>query len=254
MSRKTKGFGSFTMVNGDQEPIMPSTSNYSFVINCGHQDPWEEFKRLFERIDFFYRTLRSGINLVRGPQKMLYFKSLLYHYAKEQGDEWDKKKMKLELFHNDKGPAKARLYRDMLGLASSVQWLDQRATVEKSGSNVIEYKESDKTYDEKVEIARFPSPITFKPVHLGNGRYQVFMLTEPVPKAMLNAEFSISSNRGGNTHIRTPESFNVRHYLDFAARFFLNNDFYEYVGKFDRSKERDVKILNDIYTQLSEQA
>jgi hypothetical protein len=254
MSRKTKGFGSFTLVTGPGDPIPPSASNYNFVVNCGHKDPWQEFNRLFERIDLFYRTLRSGINFVRGSQSMLYFKSLLYHYAQQQGEEWDKKKMKLELFHNDKGPAKARLYRDMLGLASTVDWLDQRAKVEKSGSNIIEYEEDGKTYSEKVEIARFPSPITFKPVHLGNGRYRVYILTEPMPKVMLNADFGISSNRGGNTRIRTPDSFNVRHYLDFAVRFFKKQDFKEYVGNYDRNKEREVNTLQDIYTQLSEQA
>jgi hypothetical protein len=252
MSRKTKGFGSFTMVGKEKQPFGPSTANYSFELQCGNNDIWLEFNRLFERIDLFYRTIRSGINFVRGPQSMLYFKSLLYHYARAQqpAEEWDKKKMKVELFHGGKGPDNARLYRDMLGLASSVDWLDQRAKVEKKGSNTVQ--DGDKS--EEVDIARYPSPITFKPVYLGDGRYRVYILTKPTLKIMENAKFSVITNRGGRTSLMTPAKFDVDGYLRFVARYFQENDFYDYVGNYDNRYRRDVETLNDIFQQLAEQA
>jgi hypothetical protein len=137
----------------------------------------------------------------------------------------------------------------MLGLASSVDWLDQRAKVEKKGSKRIQ----DGNKSEEVEIARYPSPITFKPVYLGNGRYRVHILTKPTLFIMKGAKFSISTNRGGKTSLLTPDEFDVDDYLGFVARYFQTHDFYEYVGNYDDRYRREVETLNDIFQQLAEQ-
>lgn len=123
--RQSKGFGSFTVVNGDvpEEVINPY---YYFDINIEslkkltykapnrnrpltfYQDLEKQFLNpltenyknnflLFKAIDLFYKTLRSGINF-----NGFYFKSLMFLYAKEELHiQWDKKLFKSNFLSKD---------------------------------------------------------------------------------------------------------------------------------------------------------
>jgi len=127
-SRKTKGFGSFSVSNEDGKSKRPKDySKYFFDITFktikkseindlisnyktngyGTIAPLEaEFliqnKYLFERIDLLYRTLRSGINIKdRYGNTQFYIKSLLFFYYKVKfNKQWDKKSIKEYFYFN----------------------------------------------------------------------------------------------------------------------------------------------------------
>ena len=114
--RQSKGFGSFTIENGEiDDKIINSHYYIDIDINYLNRLIYQENKRtlkfnkelsskflepitpsyennylLFKAIDLFYKTLRSGINFNK-----FYFKSLMFLYAKERlNTQWDKKLFK----------------------------------------------------------------------------------------------------------------------------------------------------------------
>jgi hypothetical protein len=272
MMRKTKGFGSFTALNADGQNLIPGGAKY-FDLPLGPSSNPAVWKKLFTAIDYFYRTIRSGMNLKSRDGDALYFKSLMFQYAQQQeGHQWDKREMRRHIFgrhpkfqeidRHRGGPndpnstfnargGQAYLYRDMLGLASDSMWyFYDRANVK---------KESD-------QVARFASPITFKPVFLGGQKFRVYLIANPVPEEMLGRRFKVSATGRGinrdDLFMTTPPAFNTTHYLNFVAGFFSRNgrfsenDFEDYVGDYDqRPNIREiVDTLRNIYSQLSEQA
>lgn len=248
-TRQNKGFGSFevSLLDG-VPPAFAKPSGYFFTVK-----PSDE-AALREHIDLFYRSLRSGINLKGGGQTdRLYFKSLLFQYAKTKEHQWDKRKIRKDLFGNhpkfqpvedkrrdpegtvgyDRGTP--MLYRDMLGLSSSQSWYSYNATVTKTAKNP--------------DIDRFKSPITFKPFRRNQG-WEVYILAHPVPAKMKNTGFIIESGRN-KTELYTPE-FDLHDYLKFAFSYFdEQNTVEDYVG--DNQAPREVRILESIYQQLRNQ-
>lgn len=255
-TRQGKGFGSFKVASVDGEkPKLFKPSHYSFEVECGLPNDPSSFKKLFDAIELFYRTLRSGINLKgKNPVDRLYFKSLLFQYAKSEGFTWDKREIRRKLFgshpkfidieatRNDsdgtvqyKGK-EPRLYRDMLGLSSSQQWQSySKASVDKSSKVVDRYK----------------SPITYKPFHTGNGNWKIYIIPTEIPEEMKKQKFTISEGRN-SLDLITPD-FDLSKYLRFAFGYFKNNgiSIEEYVG--DHSAAYEVELLEDIYSQLSQQ-
>lgn len=250
-TRQNKGFGSFqiTEIDGSQ-PSFVNPSSYVFKITIN-----AELDTLWEHIDLFYKTLRSGINmkLDRGATDKLYFKSLLFQYAKKKNHQWDKRKIRLDLFRNhpkfqeverkrtDKdgtvqySNGTPMLYRDMLGLSSSQDWLSYRATVTKDSVTG--------------SIERYKSPITFKPFRQTNG-WEVYIIPGEIPSEMKNAGFKIEA--GSKSTILSTPDFDLGDYLKFAFSYFNDDRTLEdYVG--DHLAPREVKILSNIYEQLSNQ-
>jgi len=245
-TRQNKGFGSFELTHLSSEKLpLSKPSGYYFEIN----NP--KYEALWEHIDLFYRSLRSGINLKGGGQSdKLYFKSLLFQYAKTQGHQWDKRKIRLDLFGNhpkfqevkekrtdpdgtvsySQGPP--MLYRDMLGLSSAQSWLSYKATVTKKATNT--------------EIDRFKSPITFKPFQQPNG-WVVYIIPHSIPPEMIGAEFEVEAE-GKKTTLLTPD-FNLEAYLKFAFGYFNDHDFKDYIG--EHFAPREARIIENIYDQLS---
>jgi hypothetical protein len=240
-TRQNKGFGSFQVVDLDGiAPVNPAKpSKYSFKIKNSSQEA------LWLYIDLFYRSLRSGINLKgRGGSDKLYFKSLMFQYAKSLGNQWDKRKIKQDLFRKeielqrddntgtvkyDKGTP--LLYRDMLGLSSSQSWLSYKATVNKTSK----------------EIDRFKSPITFKPFKKDGG-WEVFIIAHSVPKDMMDQSFEIEAS-GKPTKMSTPSDFDVNAFLEYAFAYFDEDATIEdYVG--EHFAQHEVQILTEIYDQL----
>lgn len=246
-TRQNKGFGSFqlTHLDGLQVPFS-KPSRYHFRVSDGSE------RSLWEHIDLLYRCLRSGINLKGGGQSdKLYFKSLLFQYAKTQGHQWDKRKIRLDLFGNHpqfrqlenkrddpegtvqykQGPP--MLYRDMLGLSSAQSWFSYRATVTKKAS--------------EREIDRYKSPVTFKPFRQPNGGWAVYIIPHTIPEEMKNAAFEVESE-GRKTTLVTPE-FNLDAYLKFAFGYFRERSVEDYIG--EHTAPREARIIQNIFDQLS---
>lgn len=248
-TRQSKGFGSFYLANEKLPEIKGAGSYYSFIINTKKtKGEWKDYQILFQYIDLFYKTLRSGIN-----QNGCYFKSLMYHYAKskERNEYWDKRAIRthFELFSNseqrreltgkylgkkrewDKGEtndflvdsntgvdsfpnSKTRLYRDMLGLSSTQSWMFYGATISKEENA------------DKKEIERFKSPILLKPLYDENTQeYIVYIIPMPICDGIKDKEFKItikySEGRQANRNItpmpiKTPSVFDVADYLKYV--------------------------------------
>lgn len=211
----------------------------SFFIS--HSPTWEN---VMNEISDVYKCLRSGIN-----EGGIYFKSLMFAFAKDKGQWWDKRVIK-ELFflknleeqrkkHNkrtDPDPLAEQpqvipaqqyypMFRDNLGLATDELWKEYAFKVKKKGPK---------------GIARFKSPILFKPLHVGSQWY-VFILHREIPKEFRDATFTIWKDE-------TPLKF--RTFNDFSMKAFLN-----YVFTIDNyrkylSKDNDSKRANNILKHL----
>ena len=226
-TRQSKGFGSFYLHKTDEcfpqkegvidQGFFVDSFDYCFDINVGGHTESERVKNLFVQIDFFYKTLRGGIN--PNDTHSMYFKSLMWKYAKSLGKQWEKKTIKqyylpskenVQKSHHsetnsplgwDKGK-KAKmpypnsngtkyeithmLWRDLLGLSSNQRWMSYSIDIK---------KESLKRVGNKSEYTRFKSPIFLKPIRTGLNSFRIFL---EVPK-YLKESFKDNS-------IKTPES------------------------------------------------
>lgn len=251
-SRKTKGFGSFSL-EGQKAPVC----SFFLELNCGRvNDMVTEWKRLFQKIDFFHRTLRSGFNNGRGG----YIKSPLFLFCKEELDiQWDKKSVKqyffstalsnqsgrhgssdLLVYGSPKKSPKGNFYliRDLLGLATESDWRSpeyNNTKIQKAHSGNL--------------IDRMPSPITYKPFALGDGRYLVNILLNPVSPAVLGQTFSITSTRHSgmgslSLDFPPPGFFSLHSYFQFICN--EEFDIRDLIG----SKDRDTDLIVELFDQL----
>jgi hypothetical protein len=269
--RQSKGFGSFH--TGDFLP--QNTSNYYFTLNLRQDD----YKNLFNAIDLFYKCLKSGLNLKdynRETKKLedkLYFKSLMFKFAKKQNppEQWDKRTIRHSLFLGDwkykKDSNKSGIYydrtgkdgtvhftvpktgdrkyydfRDLLGLSSEQEWSFYNDKINKT-----------LTSREQFEIERFQSPIIFKPYYcISEGKWYVYILANRVPDEYTGANVKVVNGRGRTVDLTIYPNFNTLDYLIFAITDFNVSDF-EYGIKFNSENVREVSLLNDIFSQLKKQ-
>lgn len=239
-SRQSKGFGSFYIEKDDQNYKSIDTK-YQFTINVSKRDIWHE---LFETIDIFYKSLRSGINLK--SSNPFYFKSLLFLYFKSKNIQWDKKSIKERFFNYDLEKQKRehenpdilnfrstekKLVKDLLGLSTNESWGSYRTTIEKSNDN----------------IDRFKSPITFKPVQVSEKQFSIYIFINAIDPDFLNQQFEIN-NRKSQFHLSTPAEFSADDFL----RWILdekNFDIHEHVDSVFHDHPQFM-TLEKIYQQL----
>ena len=213
-----------------------------------------EFFRLFEILNLFYSTLRGGLNQYGGNQT-IYFKSMIFLYAKEKlGAHWDKRAVKENFYAGnlkqqfnryetdvlDANPKQSYLMRDLLGLASESKWW-------------AEYKDTISTVhipasSDEALIDRFKSPIHFKPIELKDGRFRIYFEgNQREVDKMLNKKFKISSsNRRRSFEIKTPEKFPINDFIAFAISQNILNQTEIKTG----GRSNDLELLKDIYKQL----
>jgi hypothetical protein len=271
-NRQGKGFGSFYPHEDEPYEIEPLT--YWFDVDVSESKlpplrldytnkksitiPYRQYFRLFEVIGLFYSTLRSGINQSWGNAP-IYFKSMMFLYAKSKGWQWDKRTIKQKLFssildsHKIKHPGSdildytspnAYLMRDLLGLASNSEWFAEykdRITV--SGKA--------KTKDE--DVARFKSPIWFKPIDVGDGKFRVYFdADQDAVNMMLDREFNIKNKSGKSFDLKTPPmgKFDMHEFLRFA----FSVDLEKHVLMKSRGFSADKDLLKSIYEQIRKNA
>jgi CRISPR/Cas system CMR-associated protein Cmr1 (group 7 of RAMP superfamily) len=227
-TRQSKGFGSFYL-SKPFDTTLVRHKVYSFTAGENNYQT---------AIKDFYTLLRAGINTAnfRG----IYAKAVIFSYAREQGFTWDKKAIKKrymgrelqEQQHRHNGGDDMPLYydsgdeklvRDLFGLSSSQQWMSYRATVTKEHT--------------AKKIARFKSPITFKPVKEGSHMRIYFWADESVER-ILNETFLVKVNNSGDLKLSTPEKFSFE-------------KFFAYAFSLDLSKHIDAQYHNNPqYKQL----
>ncbi|HET54724.1 MAG TPA: hypothetical protein ENN33_05850 [Ignavibacteria bacterium] len=228
---------------------------------------------LFYRMELFYKTLRSGINI---PNK-LYFKSLMFQYAKRltPSQQWDKRTIREHFYKNFTGyknllaktysnestlkfsptgnhEKDKLLFRDLLGLSSMQQW--------RFYDNDTITKEGKKKINDQVVIQRFKSPITFKPIEIEENLFRVYIFCHPIPEEYLGEKIHMNStkfSKGNPLELKIPEQFDVCEYLFNAITLFIlqENDSEYYEDHFkqyvDNSNSEESKYLLDIFSQLN---
>lgn len=182
-TRSSKGYGSFT-VDGKIE-----IHNKLFYTTSG------TYLDVLNEVDILYKTMRSGINFGG-----VYFKSLMFSYAKSMGLRWDKKTIKEAMLidkerkrqtkiwkapdvlsHNDRSEDKFD-FRDALGLSTSESWMFYGVNLSKNRSD-----------DNKSLIKRFASPIMFKPVFCQKTkRWLVYIFWNELPDKIYEKEIVVS--------------------------------------------------------------
>lgn len=278
--RQSKGFGSFEVISSTSSDFQKATSfihfknvKYKFTINLKDSafqnikapsvvdstDIFKKYGKLFEILNIFSKTYRSGIN-----QNGYYFKSLMYKYATDvMKCTWDKKYLKsnflgnkhseitkqrkdhnnLQILNYDDMP-KEYLLRDLLGLSTSQQWLKYHMDVEHKKDN---------------NIKRYKSPITFKIINNGNNLFDIYLIVEPIK--ILNKSFDITCKSSAtNTKeitINTPEKFDINEYLNFC---FATEKIDDYPIKKDNDNkiinhlnDNNHKVIAKIYSELKQQ-
>jgi hypothetical protein len=275
--RQSKGFGSFYLDKNDKLYISPS-AQYHFSVRSNSQlNELADSKDVFQAIDLFNKSLRSGINT--SNYGGIYFKSMMFLYAKSLNHQWDKKTLREyfysqhELYREVKrnrildtdgtvyfnAPKKEDLlFRDLLGLSSDQDWMgygnpkkdkDGRIVL-KNGKNV--YK-SDTIEKKSIndEIQRFQSPITFKPIQRDNQQtFDIYLIVNPIPAKYLGQEMNIvSKSYGTSKKMSIPSSFDIASFLNFCFKtaFPSNKEFQNHVSG---SKSFDAQKLERIYSEL----
>lgn len=237
-TRQDKGYGSFfdegkplntKNICGTTIKISPDVSyrvDSFFTLRSGNND-WNV---VMSHINDVYKCLRGGIN-----ENGLYFKSLMFSFAryaknkhKDEALYWDKRMIK-ELFypkiaqdqfygnkekdvairewtkgkvglksHKDSDLLKPEmitqdpfLFRDFLGLSTNESWkIPYNKTIKKKSDSV----------------ARFKSPILFKPIYM-DAQWYVFLLHREIPQKFKDALFTVSDTnikKNGNVDTSAP--------------------------------------------------
>lgn len=203
-TRQDKGFGFFY-----PKDIEFNSSDASYCFDV--PDIQGRFEELFNYIHYFHKMIRSGIN-----ERGVYYKSFMFHYARECGENWDKPVIRhhFQLFNpvykhicgepstiahiQDKFTARIEMikdysrlqneekyrnshwiFRDALGLSNTQQWLAYNDTISIESANS--------------NIKRFKSPITYRPVPMEGGRYRVFLYLSPIHPDYKEASFIIKN-------------------------------------------------------------
>jgi hypothetical protein len=222
-NRSGKGFGSFACisVDGDARNTRPDLP-YCFDWQVEGNTPFQQQKDLFSAISWFYKCLRSGINQVNKDGKTeFYFKSLMFAYAQQQGQKWDKYSIKNHFFEHGKMPDNPLDYRDWLGLSTEEMW----------GRKYFNKKITKSAVSD--DIDRFPSPILFKPVKIRGNQYKVwFGVRKDLPlDPFKNAAIEVKEGAKKPLILHVPPNFNFDDFFRFA---FVETDIDAHVDDFDR--------------------
>jgi hypothetical protein len=256
-TRQSKGFGSFYLDNSDPlfvSPVKTELMDYRFKVNVvGEiQNQW---KGLFEDIELFYKTLRSGINICnRDGDSIFYMKSIMFKYAKDKGLQWDKKSIKeayypsilneqqekhedediSDILHFSQARNGKYLFKDMLGLSSTENWRSPyRLSIKKESINN--------------EIDRFKSPILFKPIRSNDNSFTVFFKGTEIPNNYLDKRFRIRAKEKNHLELKTYPDFDIDEFLDYAI---FEVELEDLLGDEEYENHPKFKTIKNMFTQI----
>lgn len=246
-TRQSKGFGSFSIDTSDVL-YRVRRSMYRFKIKENKfsdvETINEEYQKVFEYIELFYKALRSGINLKKGKgETQFYFKSLAYKYAHDVLDaKWDKRKIKEEFYHieREKMPNTYDI-KDMLGFSTNEQWMNQNHDSITKECNLAE---------------RMQSPILFKPIYDdATGSYTIHIILQDKKVNMDGFKEAgtvriSSKNARRSFNIELPRSFSTQSFFDYIFNI-LDFDISNYVEE-KYHYNRCYRDLEYMFTQIKE--
>ena len=248
-TRQSKGYGSFTQLEPQTHlpsvgDIIKAENNISYRVDSFFSPNVLSWNEVMQRISDVYKCFRSGIN-----ENGLYFKSLMFAYAKKEGKWWDKRTIKeilaprkLEEHRRrhqnrtdpdplaekpavEKGRDPYPMFRDNLGLSTVEIWRDYDFKIIKRDGG---------------DIKRFKSPLLFKPVLVG-GCWRVYILHREIPQKYKNNTFSVNKS----IKFMTFGNFSMKNYLNYILADIENYNLYVTAND-DDARERMNNIIEDL--------
>ena len=172
--RQSKGFGSFSLIELNSEPVKFDINN---LINPIHYIKIfeQDDNKIFGVIDYIYKWLKSGINYSynsnnRTCDNTRYKKSILFQYLQSKNppnENWEKRWIKenfLELSQQTPPAYTPKYYRALLGLSDKHTFTKANCI---SDDNIVSESQRNMNYKLELEnsnndIDRIKSPIIFK--------------------------------------------------------------------------------------------
>ena len=247
-TRQSKGFGSFYLHKDDPLYLKVDLSYSFFVAGIETSNQVDKYKKTFNYIDLFYRSLRSGINKVnRNGGTDFYFKSMMFMYANKKGWQWDKRTIKEEVFKIakiDSVKKEKYLMKDLMGISSQEMWRTPYSRIDKDH----------KSEDPQSKIDRMKSPIHFKPIYDGKN-WRVFFDADIVNEQFFDQIFEVKSINGSKTTIKTlPKAIGFDFYDFFKYAFkHTSFNFGEHIDEnFRHNSIPEYRILREVYSELQD--
>ena len=242
-ARQDKGFGCFRVSGAGSTGKLSGASYYFIVPACNNSE--DKYQSLFQHINYFHKVIRSGVN-----ERGCYVKSMMYHYAKDKGDDWDKPVIRTAFnFKNV-------LYRFICGDVhiDELYDMDRRKVTNRDGSfkpvrNSLsdEYERNRElmrkknlyrdalglstsqdwiSYGNKVktslhgnenEEVRFKSPVDYRPVPTTDGGFIVYIIIHELPDELKKARFDIScdKSRARLEGMKISDAISISDYFEF---------------------------------------
>lgn len=242
-ARQDKGFGCFRVSGAGSTGQLLWASYYFIVPACNNSE--DKYQSLFQHINYFHKVIRSGVN-----ERGCYVKSMMYHYAKDKGDDWDKPVIRTAFnFRNV-------LYRFICGDVhiDELYDMDRRKVTNRDGSikpvrNSLsdEYERNRElmgkknlyrdalglstsqdwiSYGNKVktslhgnenEEVRFKSPVDYRPVPTTDGGFIVYIIIHELPDELRQARFDISCDKSREKleRMKISDAISISDYFEF---------------------------------------
>lgn len=242
-ARQDKGFGCFRVSGAGSTGKLSGASYYFIVPACNNSE--DKYQSLFQHINYFHKVIRSGVN-----ERGCYVKSMMYHYAKDKGDDWDKPVIRTAFnFKNV-------LYRFICGDVhiDELYDMDRRKVTNRDGSikpvrNSLsdEYKRNRELMGKKNlyrdalglstsqdwisygnivktslhgnenEEVRFKSPVDYRPVPTTDGGFIVYIIIHELPDELRQARFDISCDKSRERleEMKISDAISISDYFEF---------------------------------------
>ncbi len=244
-ARKSKGFGSFTVKD---KPIKFNKKVYSF-----------EVENWIEEVGYFYKLLRSGINEYGNKKHLLYAKPLIFEFACNNNISWEKREIKKEfiklgILKKENGlecGTNHKIIKDLLGLSTNEMWRSYKF----KEHNIKIIKDDGKNKKDINKIERYPSPILFKPIKVGD-KMKIYFFKRDIESLNSNFYFKILEEykEGRNKVSKILKTFrlNTAHldiddFLDFVSK--IDNFAFKYKANDKRANEINT-IIKNIFNTL----
>lgn len=242
-ARQDKGFGCFRVSGAGSTGRLSGASYYFIVPACNNSE--DKYQSLFQHINYFHKVIRSGVN-----ERGCYVKSMMYHYAKDKGDDWDKPVIRTAFnFKNV-------LYRFICGDVhiDELYDMDRRKVTNRDGSfkpvrnslsdeyernrelmrktnlyrdalglstsqDWISYGNKVKTslHGNESEEVRFKSPVDYRPVPTTDGGFIVYIIIHELPDELRQARFDISCDKSRERleEMKISDAISISDYFEF---------------------------------------
>lgn len=271
---QSKGYGQFTVASINSEPERCSKTVEQCLRNIAYDKSTIYQYRLnstnvTEDIKYLYTWLKKGINFKDDYKKSLLFEYFCKNYPdKEQPNfpGWEKRAMKKWMCNEDESffkesvlfnPKNSKFNRNescdsspkreskiedhlfiraLLGLPENFQFMMRGTDYKKTTLHVN---------DSKGEIEQFPSTVQIKLFQQEDGVYKIFLIPKEV-KLLLNEVFELTASvkqkedkdppkfAGKSFSIKTPDSFDLIDFLDFACE------------AINKESDKEIKLLKKI--------